>query len=236
MSAPSVRVEELEPSLVRPGLRERKRQRLRRQIVATSLELFQENGFEGTRVVDIVEALEISQPTFFRYFPSKAAVLYEAASMALEGPLQEVLPRISAECNTATEKLRALVEVYANVIVSQRPLARMITSFSGTETMRGLLCPNAAQSELSGQYDDGSFWRQFNESPFLTEVLLEGRRTGEFSDQVLIGQLRIMLWSMMFAIVVVWAQEPEPGGDLRSRLLEALDVFLTGLRRQAVAA
>jgi AcrR family transcriptional regulator len=233
MGAPSVRIEELEPSVVRPGLRERKRQRLRRQIVETSLELFQENGFEGTRVVDIVEALEISQPTFFRYFPSKAAVLYEAASLALEGPLGEAIPRIYSDCTSATEKLRALIEVYADVIVLQRPLARMITSFSGTETMRGLLCPNAAQSELGGQYDDGSFWRQFNESPFLTEVLREGRRTGEFSDQVPIAQLRIMLWSMTFAIVVVWAQEPEPGGDLRSRLLEALEVFLTGLRRSA---
>jgi AcrR family transcriptional regulator len=233
MGAPSVRIEELEPSVVRPGLRERKRQRLRRQIVETSLELFQENGFEGTRVVDIVEALEISQPTFFRYFPSKAAVLYEAASLALEGPLGEAIPRIYGDCKSATEKLRALIEVYADVIVSQRPLARMITSFSGTETMRGLLCPNAAQSELGGQYDDGSFWRQFNESPFLTEVLREGRRTGEFSDQVPIAQLRIMLWSMTFAIVVVWAQEPDPGGDLRARLLEALEVFLTGLRRSA---
>jgi AcrR family transcriptional regulator len=236
MGAQSIRMEEVEPSLVRPGLRERKRQRLRRQIVATSLELFQENGFEGTRVVDIVEALEISQPTFFRYFPSKAAVLYEAASIALEGPLQEAVPRISRECETATEKLRTLVEVYADVIVSQRQLARMITSFSGTETVRSLLGPSGGQSELSGQYDDGSFWRQFNESPCLTEVLLEGRATGEFSDQVPIAQLRIMLWSMMFAIVAVWAQEPEPGGDLRSRLLEALDVFLTGLRRQAAAA
>jgi AcrR family transcriptional regulator len=236
MSAPIMRVEELEPGIVRPGLRERKRQRLRREIVATSLKLFEERGFEGTRVVDIVEALEISQPTFFRYFPSKSAVLYEAAGIALEGPLQDVLPRLGSESTRATDKLRALVEVYADVIVSQRSLARMITSFSGTETMRGLLSPCGTASELGGQYDDGSFWKQFNESPLLTEILFEGRASGEFTDQVPIGQLRIMLWSVMFAIVAVWAQEPEPGGDLRSRLLETLDVFLTGLSRQQAAA
>ena len=221
--------------LVRPGLRERKRQRLRRQIVATSLELFEEHGFEGTRVVDIVEALEISQPTFFRYFPSKAAVLYEAASMALESPLQDLTGRIWSQCDKASDKLRMLVDVYRDVIVKHRSLARMITTFSGTETMRGLLSPDPSKSELSGQYDDGTFWRQFNDSPLLTAILVEGRGAGEFSEQIPIPQLRVMFCSMMFAIVAVWAQEAEPGGDLRPRLSGALELFLSGLRRKAAA-
>ena len=59
------------------GLRERKKARLRQQIIDTSIRLFRKHGYENTRVEDIVQILEISQPTFFRYFPSKDAVLRE---------------------------------------------------------------------------------------------------------------------------------------------------------------
>jgi len=48
------------------GLRERKKARLRQQIIDTSIRLFRKHGYENTRVEDIVQILEISQPTFFR--------------------------------------------------------------------------------------------------------------------------------------------------------------------------
>src|ERR1700720_1652257 len=60
-----------------PGLRERKKARLRQEIIDTAVRLFRKRGYEKTRIDDIVQALEISQPTFFRYFPSKDAVLGE---------------------------------------------------------------------------------------------------------------------------------------------------------------
>ncbi len=59
------------------GLRERKKARRRQQIIDTSIKLFRKRGFENTRIDDIVQVLEISQPTFFRYFSSKDGVLRE---------------------------------------------------------------------------------------------------------------------------------------------------------------
>src|SRR5271156_3235630 len=56
------------------GLRERKKARLRQQIIETALHLFRQRGYEKTRIDDIVQTLEISQPTFFRYFPRKEGV------------------------------------------------------------------------------------------------------------------------------------------------------------------
>ena len=53
------------------GLRERKKARLRQQIVETALHLFRQRGYENTRVDDIVHTLEISQPTFFPISPAK---------------------------------------------------------------------------------------------------------------------------------------------------------------------
>jgi AcrR family transcriptional regulator len=65
------------------GLRERKKVRLRQQIVETAVRLFRKQGYENTRVDDIVNILEISQPTFFRYFPSKDAVLRDVGKRGL---------------------------------------------------------------------------------------------------------------------------------------------------------
>src|SRR5580693_4545052 len=65
------------------GLRERKKARLRQQIIGTSIKLFRKRGFENTRIEDIVRVLEVSQPTFFRYFSSKDAVLREVGERGL---------------------------------------------------------------------------------------------------------------------------------------------------------
>ena len=54
-----------------PGLRERKKARLRQQIIDTAIRLFRKQGYEKTRIDDIVKILEISQPTFFRYFRAR---------------------------------------------------------------------------------------------------------------------------------------------------------------------
>ncbi|MFI8365709.1 TetR family transcriptional regulator [Streptomyces sp. NPDC085466] len=59
-----------------PGLRERKKQRTRDALVRVALELFTTQGYERTTVDEIVEAVEVSQRTFFRYFSSKEEVAF----------------------------------------------------------------------------------------------------------------------------------------------------------------
>ncbi|MDI9916488.1 TetR family transcriptional regulator [Rhodococcus sp. IEGM 1379] len=57
------------------GLRERKKARTRATIQAQALRLFQERGYDATTVQQIIDACEISESTFFRYFPTKADVV-----------------------------------------------------------------------------------------------------------------------------------------------------------------
>ncbi|MEV0278708.1 TetR family transcriptional regulator [Streptomyces sp. NPDC050610] len=53
------------------GLRERKKQRTRRALSETAIELFLKRGFDQVSVADVAAAAEVSKPTLFRYFPTK---------------------------------------------------------------------------------------------------------------------------------------------------------------------
>jgi AcrR family transcriptional regulator len=65
-----------QPTEVRPGLRERKKQKTRETIVNVALELFCKQGYEQTTIAEIADAAEISPRTIFAYFPSKEDILF----------------------------------------------------------------------------------------------------------------------------------------------------------------
>lgn len=59
----------------RPGLRERKKAKTRASIQHHAMRLFRRDGYDATTVDAIIDAAEVSESTFFRYFPTKEAVV-----------------------------------------------------------------------------------------------------------------------------------------------------------------
>lgn len=57
------------------GLRQRKKAKTRAAIQHHALRLFREHGYGETTVEQIAEAAEVSESTFFRYFPTKEDVV-----------------------------------------------------------------------------------------------------------------------------------------------------------------
>ncbi|CAN5454341.1 hypothetical protein BH10ACT3_BH10ACT3_22650 [soil metagenome] len=59
------------------GLRERKKRVLRQLISDTATVMFIERGFDAGRVSEIAEACDVSEKTFFNYFPTKESLLFD---------------------------------------------------------------------------------------------------------------------------------------------------------------
>lgn len=111
-----------------PGLRERKKAKTRAAIQAAALHLFERQGYQATTVDQIAEMAEVSQSTFFRYFPSKedvvlldrydplllAALVAQPAELspiaALRRTLRSVLGGLPAE-ELERERQRAMLVV-----------------------------------------------------------------------------------------------------------------------------
>jgi AcrR family transcriptional regulator len=60
------------------------RQQTKERLQQSALELFHQDGFASTSVAQIAEAAGVTERTFFRYFPSKEAVLFQDYESRLE--------------------------------------------------------------------------------------------------------------------------------------------------------
>ena len=58
------------------GARARHKTTTRRAIQTAAIELYEERGYDETKVEDIVERAGVSQRSFFRYFPYKELTLF----------------------------------------------------------------------------------------------------------------------------------------------------------------
>lgn len=67
-----------------PGLRDRKKDRTRAELVRCAVDLIKERGFDATTVDDITDCAEYSRSTFFRYFASKEDVLVQTPVKRME--------------------------------------------------------------------------------------------------------------------------------------------------------
>ncbi|MEU5344781.1 TetR family transcriptional regulator [Streptomyces sp. NPDC020766] len=106
----------------RPGLRELKKQRTRDALVRAALELFTTQGYERTTVDEIVEAVDVSQRTFFRYFAGKEDAAFAVQEMteshfveavrgrpSHEAPLEALRRAVMANWDTIGEAIEAVI-------------------------------------------------------------------------------------------------------------------------------
>ncbi len=71
--------------MAKPSLRERRAVETRQRIVDVALALFLEQGFDATTIDQVAADADVSARTFFRYFPTKEALLFHDFEQRLAG-------------------------------------------------------------------------------------------------------------------------------------------------------
>jgi AcrR family transcriptional regulator len=197
----------------RLGLRERKKAKLRQQIIDTSIRLFRKRGYESTRVEDIVQILEISQPTFFRYFPSKDAVLREVGRRGFSC-IKEHLENELSSCAPTAERLKRMYEGMAREVESDRPLWRAVVLSGAMDPVRSPEMRRPEEIAVS----------------LLREILAEGQKRGEVTKALPVAHLAEFMEGLYTTVVRRWAVELSGPHNLRGRVRSALEFFLKGVQ------
>lgn len=74
------------------GLRDRKKENTRQALIEAAWRLFRDKGYDATTIEEIAEAALVSKRTFFRYFPTKEAIVFHRSAeriALLEGLLAQ---------------------------------------------------------------------------------------------------------------------------------------------------
>jgi AcrR family transcriptional regulator len=120
------------------SLRERKKDASRQAIEEAAWELFAEKGFDATTVSEIADRANVAPRTFFRYFPSKEAVLFPEIDETLEGLAAafRARPADEPELISLIEAISATAEDLSNDRQRQQDRLHMLKqggSSTGTE-------------------------------------------------------------------------------------------------------
>jgi AcrR family transcriptional regulator len=138
------------------GLRERKKQRTREQIVDAAMGLFAERGYHATTIADIAEAADVSPRTFFSYFPSKEAVVFHNAERDLDGLASALRDRLPGE--TAFDALRRWIDTVIDERMGERDEAllrkRLCREDEGLANFQGGLMTRIQELLLEAIADD----------------------------------------------------------------------------------
>jgi AcrR family transcriptional regulator len=195
------------------GLRERKKARLRQQIIDISIRLFRKNGYEATRIDDIVHALEISQPTFFRYFPTKDAVLREVGERGYACICERLHSELSSKART-DQRLRRLYIAMAREVEGDRKLWQAVVLSGAMDPVRS--------AELRGHEETAV--------SLLREILTQGQQRGEVTRAFPVVHLAEFMEGLYNTVVRQWAVDLTGPHKLADRVRSAVDFFLRGIR------
>ena len=207
------------------GLRERKKAKLRQTILNKAIELIRINGLDGLRVADLVDALEISQPTFFRYFPTKDALIHAAARQMGRSTCEWLEQRHFTDAALARpvrDSLQAFSRDLADVAQSERRvIAVLIRAGLGSPWRR-----------KPRDTDPAADWKR-SEYPLVVDtILLAAQERGEVRKDQTAEELGDLYVGVLAQIILEWADDELANLDLHRRVERAVGTLLEGMAAQ----
>jgi AcrR family transcriptional regulator len=91
----------------------------RQEILRTSARLFQQQGYDGTSMNDVANALNLSKGGLYHHFQSKDEILFNLMNHAMDITEEKVLRPVKA-IPDPEERLRKLIRLHIGVVMSER--------------------------------------------------------------------------------------------------------------------
>jgi TetR/AcrR family transcriptional repressor of nem operon len=166
------------------------------RILDVAERLVQTQGFNGFSYADVSAALGITKASLHYHFPTKAK-LGLSLVVRYQETFRTALVRIQASVPDAGDRLRAYVQIYADVLRRNRMcLCGMLAAEQAT-------LPKAMKKALNAFFDANETW--------LTEVLEKGRSSGVLQFRgAAVEEARLLVASLEGALLVARSYD-DPG-------------------------
>jgi len=185
----------------------------RQRILRAAVKVFAKSGFYAARVSEVAKAAGVADGTIYLYFRSKDELLvslFEDRVEKLLSYLQKELPKLE----TATEKLRRVIELQLGLLEGERDLAEVITVILRQSTK--LMKEYAAPKFVS--YLDA-----------IAKVVAEGQAAGDFRKDVSPSLVARATFGALDGIALTWALGRADQGGLVRAAGQLSDLMLRGL-------
>ncbi|RDI53376.1 TetR family transcriptional regulator [Nocardia mexicana] len=209
---------------VRPiGLRERKKQRTRIQIIETALDLCDRHGFEATTIEEIAAAAQVAPRTVTRYFTTKEDIVL--------GPMHDYLAatvELLRERPRGGNDLLALRDAYATLL--QRTAdGDEVVDFDRVRQMQRIIHSSPSVRARCTEFGE-------IEADILAPVLAD--RMDTTPDDIAV-RLLVATWRMVSqAAMDEWARHsPDQSAEsCRQAVLETFEIFRSMINRPSRSA
>jgi AcrR family transcriptional regulator len=163
------------------------------EIIEAAARVFAERGFHGATTQDIADVLGIRQASLYYYFPSKEDALEQVCTRGVEG-FFEVAAVIAAGPESATEKVRKLIEAHLSPLLDRRDFVRVF------QNERQHL-PAESRRRI------GRWSRAYER--VIEEVVKAGIHNGEFRADLDARLVTLGILGMGNAVATWYGKEPE---------------------------
>lgn len=152
------------------------------------------DGWSGTTMAAIAERSGVSEPTLFRYFPTKADVLWHG----MDESARVFRERFDQRDRTAPGPL-AVVDAYREMLLSDAERLSLI------KVRAAIIAGDAAAAEAS--------WPKFEEWRSLVTDLLRHVDPAASADELRIRGA--MIWAALWSALTTWSLDLDPDPSTR---------------------
>ncbi|MEN6544175.1 TetR/AcrR family transcriptional regulator [Parvibaculum sp.] len=191
--------------------RARKKERTRREIYRTAMQLFSERDYDSVTIEDICSGAGVAKATFFLHFENKAALLQEFNDEVT----QSLADQLAGHDGTAEEQLRFFLDAFLEAYERNAPVMRkMLREFIDQPTAL------ARAATVNDSVID-----------IVTDIVRRGQNRSELREEMPPELAAVAIVSTWSTIAAFSAEHPETDAGLASR--QIIDIMLNGLKKKA---